>query len=207
MRRVPFSTLLLVAAVAAAAAWTVGRQQAPAPVPLAPPLAAVESLGELVSVRVRYANVIEFHRAMTQGIPWTRWELPIGETRVLLVARGDCLVGTDLRAARYEQVDTSARTAVLALPAPRTVSARVNHGTRDEGGSYFYALHGSGLEPLVPGSEHRTQAIEAALRVAQQDVEQACATPETSREARTNTEAVLKPLLSASGWNVAVRWP
>ncbi len=96
----PLSALLLAAALAAAAAWTLGSRRAAPPAPASPPLAAVESLGDLVSVRVRYANVIEFHRTMTQGIPWTRWELPIGETRVLLVARGDCLVGTDLRAAR-----------------------------------------------------------------------------------------------------------
>ncbi|MDA8453222.1 DUF4230 domain-containing protein [Acidovorax sp. GBBC 3334] len=207
MQRLTFPALLAGAALVAAASWTLGSRRAPPPAePATPPLVAVESMGELVSVRVRYANVIEFSQKMTQDIPWTQWELRLGETRVLLVARGDCLVGTDLRAARYEQVDAAARTAVLALPAPRTVSARVDHGPRERGGSYFHALQGSGLEPLLPGSAHRMRAIDAALRIAQQDVEKACAAADTVQSARANTEAVLKPLLSASGWTVTPRW-
>ncbi|TNV42154.1 hypothetical protein, partial [Corallococcus exiguus] len=67
MRRVSLCALLLAAAIAAAAAWTLGSRHAAPPVPASPPLVAVESLGDLVSVRVRYANVIEFDRAMTQG--------------------------------------------------------------------------------------------------------------------------------------------
>lgn len=163
-------------------------------------------MGHLVSVKVRYANVIEFTQQITQGIPWTQWELKLGGTQVLLVARGDCLVGADMRQARYEAVDAAARTAVLRLPVPATLSARVDHGPRDQGGSYFYAVQGTGIEPLIPGSAHRTQAIDTALQRAQQDVERTCQASSTVATAKENAEAVLKPLFAATGWTVQVRW-
>lgn len=176
------------------------------PPPPPPALVAVEGMGHLVSVRVRHANVIEYTEQLTQGIPWTQWELRLGGTRVLLVARGDCLVGTDLRQARYEAVDAQARTAVLLLPGPAVISARVDHGPRDQGGSYFYAVQGTGIEPLLPGSGNRTRAIDAALAQAQRDVERSCSAEPMLATARENAEAVLTPLLAATGWNVQLGW-
>ncbi|RYF65881.1 MAG: DUF4230 domain-containing protein [Comamonadaceae bacterium] len=163
-------------------------------------------MGHLVSVKVRYANVIEFTQQITQGIPWTQWELKLGGTQVLLVARGDCLVGADMRKARYEAVDPAARTAVLLLPPPTTLSARINHSPRDQGGSYFYAVQGTGIELLIPGSANRTQAIDTALQRAQQDVERTCLASSTVVTAKENAEAVLKPLFAVTGWAVQVRW-
>jgi len=195
---------LLGAALAGGGLWWALRQPA-APVP-PPALLTLEDMGHLVSVKVRYANVIEFTQQITQGIPWTQWELKLGGTQVLLVARGDCLVGADMRQARYEAVDAAARTAVLLLPAPIALSARVNHGPRDQGGSYFYAVQGTGIEPLIPGSANRTQAIDTALQRAQQDVERTCQASNTVATAKENAEAVLKPLFAATGWTVQVRW-
>ena len=171
-----------------------------------PALISLEGMGHLVSVKVNYANVIEFTENITQGIPWTQWELRFGGTRVLLVARGDCLVSTDIRLARYEEINEAARTATVVLPMPGPVSARVNHDSREKGGSYFYAVNGTGLEPLIPGSANRTRAIDIALKRAQQDLEQACRGAEVLATARRNTEAVLKSTLLAIGWKVQVRW-
>ncbi|WP_339385467.1 DUF4230 domain-containing protein [Acidovorax sp. sic0104] len=185
--------------------WLVLYNKPAAPLP-PPALLALEDMGHLVSVKVRYANVIEFTQKITQGIPWTQWELRLGGTQVLLVARGDCLVGADMRQARYDAVDPAARTAVLLLPAPTTLSARVDHAPREQGGSYFYAVQGTGIEPLIPGSANRTQAIDAALQRAQQDVERTCEAASTVATAKENAEAVLKPLFSATGWTVQVRW-
>lgn len=184
--------------------WTLLHRPAAPPPP--PALLTLEDMGHLVSVKVRYANVIEFTQQITQGIPWTQWELKLGGTQVLLVARGDCLVGADMRQARYEAVDAAARTAVLRLPVPATLSARVDHGPRDQGGSYFYAVQGTGIEPLIPSSANRTQAIDNALQRAQQDVERTCQASSTVATAKENAEAVLKPLFAATGWTVQVRW-
>ncbi|WP_298213563.1 DUF4230 domain-containing protein [Acidovorax sp.] len=195
---------LVGATLGAAGLWVALHQPAPSPPP--PALLALEGMGHLVSVKVRYANVIEFTQQLTQGIPWTQWELRLGGTQVLLVAKGDCLVGSDMRQARYEAVDPAARTATLLLPPPAVVSARVHHGPRDQGGSYFYAVQGTGIEPLIPGSANRTQAIDTALQRAQQDMERACQSASTLATAKENAEAVLKPLFAATGWAVQVRW-
>lgn len=201
--RLLFAAVVAAALGAAGMWWAVLQPAAPVPPPA---LLAVEGMGHLVSVKVRYANVIEFTQKITQGIPWTQWELRLGGTQVLLVAKGDCLVGADMRKARYEAVDPATRTAVLWLPAPSTLSARVNHGPRDQGGSYFYAVQGTGIEPLIPGSANRTQAIDTALQRAQQDMERACQAGTTLATAKENAETVLKQLLAATGWSVQVRW-
>ncbi|HJV83884.1 MAG TPA: DUF4230 domain-containing protein [Noviherbaspirillum sp.] len=174
--------------------------------PPQPPLMSLEQMGHLVSVKVNYANVIEFTEKLTKDIPWTNWELRFGGTKVLLVARGDCLVGTDFRLAKYQEVDKTSRSAVLVLPAPKSLSARVNHDPREKGGSYFYAITATGIEPIIPGSANRTKAIDAALGKAQQEIARVCGSAEVVATAKRNAEAVLLPAFSASGWKVNVRW-
>ncbi len=182
-----------------------GSKPSPPPTPQ-PPLMSLEQMGHLVSVKVNYANVIEFTEKITQGIPWTQWELRIGGTNVLLVARGDCLVGTDFRLAKYQEVNQALRSAVLVLPEPKPISARVSHDPREKGGSYFYAVTGTGIEPVIPGSANRTKAIDAALNMAQQEITRVCGSAEVLATARKNAEAILLPTFSASGWKVNVHW-
>lgn len=171
-----------------------------------PPLMSLQNMGHLATVKVNYANVIEFSEKSNFGIPTTQWELHFGGAKVLLVARGDCLIATDIRKAKYLETNESNRTATLLLPIPKAISARVNHEPREKGGSYFSTLDTSGVAPLMPGSEHRTKAIEGALKVAQQEVEVACKAAEVIETAKKNTETVLKPAFTAIGWNVNFRW-
>jgi hypothetical protein len=192
-------------AVGAAAMWLF-RPKVSEPLPQPAPLISVQEMGHLASLRINYSDVIEFTQRLTQGIPWTQWELRFGGTRVLLVARGDCLVGTDLRAATYENKNAAAQSALLVLSTPTVISARVNHAPRDRGGSYFYSVTDTGLEPLIPGSENREKAINSALARAQQEVERACNQPDVVAAAKKNAEDVLKPTLSATGWKVQIAW-
>ncbi|MFT3962240.1 DUF4230 domain-containing protein [Propionivibrio sp.] len=187
--------------------WHFCMKSPPPPLPPSqPPLMSLEQMGHLVSVKVKYANVIAFTKKITQDIPWTQWELRFGGTKVLLVARGDCLVGTDFRLAKYQEVNQELRSAVLVLPKPQAISARVNHDPQDKGGSYFYEVTGTGIEPIIPGSANRTKALDAALGIAQQDIARVCGSPEVLATARKNTEATLLPAFSATGWKVNVRW-
>ena len=105
---------LLLAALAALAAWKLKPEKEQ--VPAAPPVVSVQEMGTLATLRVNYANVIEFNERITQDIPWTQWEFRFGGTSVLLIARGECLIGTDLQAAKYEQILPAAKTATLVLP-------------------------------------------------------------------------------------------
>ena len=178
----------------------------PPPPPPQPALMAIEQMGHLVSVKVNYANVIEFTEKISQDIPWTQWELRFGGAKVLLVARGDCLVGTDFRLAKYQEVNQELRSAVLVLQQPVTITARVSHEPREKGGSYLYAVTGTGMEPIIPGSGNRAKAIDAALGMAQKDIARTCGSPDVLSTARKNAEATLLPAFAATGWKVSIRW-
>ena len=195
--------VVLVAGLSAVAAWKLKPEKEQAPPP--PPLVSVQEMGTLVSLKVNYANVIEFNKRATQDIPWTQWELRFGETRVLLVARGECLIGTDLKLAKYEQSTTGTKTATLVAPNPKVISARLNHDPKS-GGSYFYAASSTGLVALMPGSDEQTKLTNSALQKAQSDIEASCAKPELLETARKSAEAVLLPTISATGWKVAIVW-
>lgn len=199
------STLVtvLLAALAAFTAWKLKpeKEQAPA----APPVVSVQEMGTLTTLRVNYANVIEFSERVTQGIPWTEWELRFGGTRVLLIARGECLLGTDLQQAKYENIQPAEMTATLSLPNPKVLSARLNHDAKT-GGSYFYTVTHSGVAALLPGTEGQTKAINRALQKGQSEIEATCAKPELMAAAKKGAEAVLQPTVSATGWKVKTVW-
>ena len=78
--------------------------------PAQTPLIAIEKMGHLVSVKVNYADVIEFTERRTQDIPWSQWDLDLGGTKVLLIARGDCTIATNLGAAKYQNINAEKRT-------------------------------------------------------------------------------------------------
>lgn len=194
---------LLVAALAVMATWKIKpeKEQPPA----APPVVSVQQMGTLATLKVNYANVIEFDQRVTQDIPWTQWEFRFGGTRVLLIARGECLIGTDLQSAKYEHLSTETKTATLILPSPKVFSARLNHDPKT-GGSVLYTVDNKGIASLIPGTEGQTKAMNLALQKGQSDIEAACAKPDLLIAARKNAETVLQPVVSATGWKISIVW-
>lgn len=194
---------LLVVVLAAMATWKIKpeKEQPPA----APPVVSVQQMGTLATLKVNYANVIEFDQRVTQDIPWTQWEFRFGGTRVLLIARGECLIGTDLQSAKYEHLSTETKTATLILPNPKVFSARLNHDPKT-GGSVFYTVDNKGITSLIPGTEGQTKAMNLALQKGQSDIEAACAKPDLLIAARKNAETVLQPVVSATGWKISIIW-
>lgn len=194
---------LLLAALAALAAWKLKPEKEQ--VPAAPPVVSVQEMGTLATLRVNYANVIEFNERITQDIPWTQWEFRFGGTSVLLIARGECLIGTDLQAAKYEQILPAAKTATLVLPNPKVITARLNHDPKT-GGSSFYTVNNNGIAALIPGTDGQTKAMNRALQKGQSEIEAACSRPEMMIAARKSAEAVLQPAVSVTGWKVSIAW-
>jgi hypothetical protein len=192
-----------VAAVALGAAGGAyfGRRTEPPPSML-----ALEKMGRLVSVKVNVADVVEFTQDRTFGIPWSSWQVSYAGTKVLLIAKGDCLVATDLQSGRYEAVDAARRSATLVMAAPAVLQARVNHAPPEQGGSRLYAISNQGIEAIIPGNDSRGRAIEGAMRLAQARIEEAGRSPDVQRAARENAELVLKSAFGALGWTVTVRW-
>ena len=185
----------------------VGLREKLAPsTPPSPPLMKLEEMGHLVSVRIRSADVIEISESRSFDIPWAMWEFRYAGTRVLLIAKGDCLIATDLRAAKYESIDEANRSVTVVLQPPKVLQARVNHAPPEQGGSRFYAISNLGIEAILPGSASRTKAINSALRLAQENVERTGRDAESLRLAKANAEEVLRGTLSALGWKVKFDW-
>jgi len=197
--------ILLVAVLAAAITFALIKRP-PEQAPPAPPLVALEKMGHLVSLKMNYADVIEFTQPNAVDIPYSQWEVRLGSTRVLLVARGDCTVATDLRQARYEDIDERARTLTVVLPPPAPLQARISHDTRANGGSYFYAVTDQGLQAFIPSAQTRTSAMNKVLETAQKAVQTACSQPTVLNTAKENAAAVMEATLGATGWTPTIVW-
>jgi hypothetical protein len=202
-RRAAWIASIVAALLAGVGATLVLR---PAGEPRPRSLLSLEKMGHLASIKVNVADVVEFTESRTFNIPWTAWEVPYAGTTVLLIVKGDCLVGTDLRAGRYESVDREGRTVTLVLPPPDLLQARVNHGPAEQDGSRLYSVSNRGIEALIPGNANRMKAIDAAMRIAQSKVEEAGRATDVMNAARENAEALLKSSFSAIGWTLTVEW-
>lgn len=197
---------ILLVAVTAAAITFAFIKKPPEQEALPPPLVSLEKMGHLVSLKMNYSDVIEFTQPNAVDIPWSQWEVRLGSTRVLLVARGDCTIATDLRQARYEDIDERARTLSVVLPPPTPLQARISHEARNRGGSYFYAVTEQGLQAFIPSAQTRTNAMNNALQTAQKAVQAACSQPAVLNTAKENAATVMQATLAATGWMPTVIW-
>lgn len=204
-RPIIISFLLATSLVGAVGTWIATKKNDEQPAS-GPALISLEKMGQLVSVKLNYSNVIEFLQPRTLDVKGTPWEVRLGGTKVLLVAKGDCTVAADLRYARYENIDVKSQTLTIALPTPAPLQARINHDDRAKGGSYFYTITEHGLQTMLPGLQNSTSAVNGALRRAQNEVEQACKQPEVLSMAKMNAEAVLSGMFLATGWRAKFVW-
>ena len=115
-------------------------------------------------------------------------------------------IATNLRAAQYQNVNAENRTFTLLMPEPKPMQIRVNHDSREKGGSYFYAITSEGLEPLIPDTSNRSLAINNSLAFAQKQIERSCNRPQIIAVARKNAEDVLNATFQATGWKAAYVW-
>jgi hypothetical protein len=173
---------------------------------LPPPLISFERMGHLVSLKVSYADVVEFTESRSLKIPWFQWEVPYGGTKVLLIARGDCSFATDLRLARYQAIDSPNRKVSIVLPHPVAFQPRLNHASPSEGGTRIYAISDQGVEAIIPGTENRTKAIQSAMALGQQRIEESCSNQDAIMAAKFNAETILAASFNAIGWNASIAW-
>ena len=172
----------------------------------APAILKVQEMGNLISLNVSYSNIIDIKDRITQDIPLTNWELEFGATRVLLLAKGNCLIGADLKQAHYEHSDTDKRTVDLILPEPKVLSARLDHSV-GKTGSYFYAVDHSGVSKIIADSHRQTELMNKALAIAQKDIERQCAGADYILSAKKSAETMLLPLIThTSDWQINILW-
>jgi hypothetical protein len=188
------------ASVGAAAWW-----MRPAPPELPPSLATIESMGHLVSVRVRVADIVDFTLPRSISVPGFG-NFDYAGTSLILIAKGDCSIASDLRLAKQRQVNSTAKTLTIEIPSPRLLDARVDHSKPESGGSRIFKIENNGLEPFIPDGSNRTQAVDEAYRKAEAIVAAACTDKARVEVAKKNTEALLSAMYRAAGWNPSFKW-
>jgi hypothetical protein len=180
--------LLVVQAVTLLKAWDAGiRETPPTFSSPGPTIVQLEQLQQLVSTRVHVADVL------------------VGESRWLegsWIIQGDALLAVDMTRAEIEGKDEKARTAVVVLPRPAVLSARVDHERTQR-----WDIKSRSWIPLAGALLGDRRAIEEqAMRQAQRLVERAAGTEDNAATARQGVEGMLAEFYRAVGWQVSVRW-
>ena len=168
--------------------WDFGlRDTPPAVRSVGPTMVQLERLQYLVSTRVQVADVL------------------VGESRWLegsWIIQGDALLAVDMAKAEIRDADRKARTAVIILPQPAVLSARVNHEKSQQ-----WDIKCRSWVPLASMLLGDRPAMEKrAMLEAQRLVERAAGSDGNMATARKGVEGILTELYQSVGWQVTVRW-
>jgi len=183
-------TLVLVI-VAGAAVFYLGRKSAPGSAPTTfvshgPTIEKLQELGSLVTLKVHVADVLEGRSASWWGDVSGAW-----------LIKGDALLGVDMRKASFVSRDEAARRAVVRLPAPAVMSARVDHAK-----TRTYEIR-TGLFRMADVAD---ALRDDAMRQAQCLIEQAAGGEENTALARDIAERLIRGLFKELGWTVEIKW-
>lgn len=159
----------------------------------------IQNLSKIVTLRVGVAEVVEIEKERVAQIPWTNQSIIYGGVHVVYLARGDALLGTDLKAAKIT-TDEAARKVKITLPNPTVLSAQV-----DAQRSRFYAVDTKRAESVIPG-DLKTPAIEEAIRKAQQAILEEARKPDYAKIAKENAESILRNFCQSLGWSAEIEW-
>jgi hypothetical protein len=168
--------------------WDFGlRDTPPAVRSVGPTMVQLERLQYLVSTRVQVADVL------------------VGESRWLegsWIIQGDALLAVDMAKAEIRAADRKARTAVIILPQPAVLSARVNHEKSQQ-----WDIKSRTWIPLASLLLGDRPALEKrAMLEAQRLIERAAGSADNMATARKAVEGMLTELYQSVGWQVSVRW-
>jgi Protein of unknown function (DUF4230) len=152
-----------------------------------PTMIQLERLQYLVSTRVHVADVLVGESRWLQG----SW-----------IIQGDGLIGVDMSRAEIKGNDDKLRTAVIVLPQPTVISARVNHEKSQQ-----WDIKSRSWIPMASAILGDRQAMEKqAMLEAQQLIERAASADEYKEAARRGIQGMLAELYGGVGWNVSIQW-
>jgi hypothetical protein len=152
-----------------------------------PTMIQLEQLQYLVSIRVHVADVLLGESRWLQG----SW-----------IIQGDGLIGVDMSRAEIKGKDDKLRTALIVLPQPVVISARVNHNKSQQ-----WDIKSRSWIPMASVILGDRQAMEQQAMVeAQQLIERAASTEDYKETARHGIQGMLAELYGGVGWNVSIQW-
>lgn len=157
----------------------------------APKLAQIQTLSHLATLKVEVADAMVFQlNGKTGGIA------------AVVVIRGEAILGVNLKASQFLEVDESRHRLVLDLPQPAVLSVSVDHQR-----TKVVALQASGLWLLAPGGSVADVAVlESCFRQAEAIIREAANAPELQERARNQLQTVLNSFCDGANWHVAIQW-
>ncbi len=180
--------LVVAQAILLLSRWDFGiRETRPTFTSTGPTIVQLERLQYLVSTRVHVADVL------------------VGESRWLessWIIQGDALLAVDMSKAEIKDRNEQARTALIVLPQPAVLSARVNHERTQQWD--IKSRSWIPMASLLLGN--RTAMEKQAMLQAQQLVERASGSDDNKATARQGVEGMLTEFYRAVGWHVSVQW-
>ena len=153
-------------------------------------IGGIAELADLVTLRVPVSRV---HVTKIGGY--------VGSVDCVVLVNGELELGTDLKQASWQEVDTEARTATLLMTEPAVRRARLDHEQTS-----VYRIDRRGLWLMVPSVEASRVVVNLAMAEAQRVVESAGEQPELADRTRQRTEQVISQFFIAAGWGVKVVW-
>ena len=164
---------------------TAGRASPPSFSSTGPTITALQAMGHLVTLKYSTGDVLEATDKSFRGA----W-----------IVKGDALIAVDLRKANLISMDEEHRRAVLQLPNPRAMSARVDHEK-----TKTYSFQRS-TWLFVPGWAGQTYLQDQAMKEAQHLVESACSHEEVLEQARINAALMIRTMYQMADYSVEIRW-
>lgn len=150
----------------------------------------ITELADLVVLRVPVSKV---HVTRIGGY--------LGGVDCVVLVNGELELGTDLKQASWQEVDTETRTANLVLAEPVVRRARLDHEQTS-----VYRIDRRGLWLMSPSAEPSRVVVNQAMAQAQHVVKCAGEQPELIGRAKQQTEQILSRFTGALGWEVKREW-
>lgn len=154
----------------------------------------VEELCKLVSAKVYIADVLIAEDGAYRG----SW-----------LIKGDALLAVDAGRAQVKSVDEKSKTAVVALPPPHVLQARVDHDkTKTWAVEKRHWVPGFQLwRELMDGVDYNPDIIrDNAMAHGQHLVHKAASDSENMHRARESAEKIVVNFYKQMGWTVTVEW-
>lgn len=115
------------------------------------------------------------------------------------IVKGDALLAVDLARGAVVHSDIAARSALIRLPQPCVLSARVDHAKTRK-----WNIKRNTWVQWIFG--HPDRLADEAMRAAQTAIDEAARKPANIAEARKRVELLLKDYFASMGWKARIQW-
>ncbi len=181
-------TITIIAVLTVCGMWAKKRfidDQKSSIISMAPTVEEIESLSELVTNRVYVSDILKGSNKDYEGL----WAI-----------NGDALITIDLSKALITNKNEELKTAIISLPRPKVVSARVDHERTLHGGIKGIRF------PLLRNPKNRAKMVDDAMLEAQTIIEKAAGRSEIIENAQKQAKLNIQLLYLKVGWDVSVEW-